>query len=203
MQRTAFLTVSCLFWCWAEATYGAGISREAAAHMAAANAAAAATATTTVKANGTSSPGYPAYYYHGQPQPQAAHPGMEVERDPRQWLSAGYGGYGAPFYGGGGLGLGGLGGTDMLLTCLLVVLGIGVIGLPFLLLIFSAFTGGQGGLNFIPPTTTTTVAGRKRRDLHALFPKVNPEAQDKLFGILENFAKSSDKMDYIKKLIEA
>ena len=89
----------------------------------------------------------------------------------------------------------------MILTCLLVVLGIGVIGLPFLLLILSAFTGGNG-VNFIPPTTTTTVAGRRRRDLAAsLFPAINPDLQGKLLSILTNFYKASDKMQSLKKLL--
>lgn len=89
----------------------------------------------------------------------------------------------------------------MILTCLLVVLGIGVIGLPFLLLILSAFTGGQG-VNFIPPTTTTTVAGRKRREAAAsIFPSINPELQTKLLDILTNFYKASDTMSSFKKLL--
>jgi hypothetical protein len=98
------------------------------------------------------------------------------------------------------MGLGMWGGTEMILTCLLVVLGIGVIGLPFLLLIFSAFTGGQG-VNFMPPTTTTTVAGRRKREA-AFFPDVNPTLQTKLLDILANFYKASDKMQSFKKLLD-
>lgn len=151
--------------------------------------------TTTRITNGSSATGYPHYVYH-----QPGQPGIQVEvgadpnRDPRQWLA---GGYGYPGYGGLGLGLGG---TEMLLTCLLVILGIGVIGLPFLLLIFSAFTGGQG-VNFIPPTTTTTVAGRKKREIESIFPKINPDVQSKLFGILDTFFKASDKMKHFKTLV--
>lgn len=191
-RTNIFFLLTCSFlWCWAQATVVAGLTREAVAQMSA-NAAAAG----IVKANGTAN-GHPTYYYH--------HNGMEVERDPRQWLNAGYG-YAQPGLGGYGLGTGGFGGTEMLLTCLLVVLGIGVIGLPFLLLIFSAFTGGQGGgLNFIPPTTTTTVAGRKKREalLNSIFPSaVHPDTQEKLLGILENFYKATDKMEYIKRLMD-
>lgn len=83
----------------------------------------------------------------------------------------------------------------------MVILGIGVIGLPFLLLIFSAFTGGQG-VNFIPPTTTTTVAGRKRREIESIFPSTNPNIQSKLFNILTNFYKASDKMKILKKFLD-
>lgn len=156
------------------------------------------TTTTTRITNGSSATGYPHYVYHqGQPQPGIqVEVGSDPSRDPRQWLAGGYGGY--PGYGG-GLGLG-LGGTEMLLTCLLVILGIGVIGLPFLLLIFSAFTGGQG-VNFIPPTTTTTVAGRKKREVESMFPKINPDVQSKLFGILETFMKASDKMKHFKNMV--
>lgn len=168
----------------------AGITRSATTeHLAAAKSAAGG----TVQANGTERAGYPAYYYH----PGAA--GAEVDRDPRQWMT-GYG-YGSPM---GSFGLGGFGGgSEMLLTCLLVVLGIGVIGLPFLLLIFSAFTGGQGGVNFIPPTTTTTVAGRKRRDvLNDIFPDVHPLNKEKVFETFMQFIAADDKMEYIKKLID-
>ena len=83
----------------------------------------------------------------------------------------------------------------------MVILGIGVIGLPFLLLIFSAFTGGQG-VNFIPPTTTTTVAGRKRREASSIFPSTNPGIQGKLLDILTTFYKASDKMKIFKKLLD-
>lgn len=156
--------------------------------------------TTTRITNGSSATGYPHYVYHQGP----GQPGVQVEvgadpnRDPRQWLAGGYGGYPGVGYGG-GLGLG-LGGTEMLLTCLLVILGIGVIGLPFLLLIFSAFTGGQG-VNFIPPTTTTTVAGRKKREAESMFPRINPDVQSKLFGILDTFFKASDKMKHFKNMV--
>lgn len=154
--------------------------------------------------NGSAS-GHPHFFYPGQQAgltTNAHQPHVTIEadgRDPRQWMNGGYGsmGYGAPMW----PGLGMFGGTEMILTCLLVVLGIGVIGLPFLLLILSAFTGGQG-VNFIPPTTTTTVAGRKRRDTAAnLFPSINPDIQAKLLDILTNFYKASDKMSSFKKLL--
>lgn len=188
-SKNLFLLTSSLLWCWAQATVG--LTREAVAQM---SASAAAAASQAVKANGTAY-GHPAYYYHPNGM------GGEIERDPRQWLN-GYG-YASPGLGY-GLGSGTGIGTEMLLTCLLVVLGIGVIGLPFILLIFSAFTGGQGGgLNFIPPTTTTTVAGRKKRELlNAVFPNVHLDTQEKLLGIMDNFYKSNDKMDYIKKLMD-
>ena len=146
--------------------------------------------------NGSAS-GHPQFFYPGHITGHSSHqPGvtMEADRDPRQWLNAGYG-YGSPY-----MGLGMWGGTEMILTCLLVVLGIGVIGLPFILLIFSAFTGGQG-VNFMPPTTTTTVAGRRKRDA-SIFPDVNPDLQSKLFEILSNFYKASDKMQSFKKLLD-
>lgn len=153
--------------------------------------------------NGSAS-AHPNFFYPGQNgglTPNAHQPQVTIEadgRDPRQWMTGGYGGmgYGSPMF----PGLGMFGGTEMILTCLLVVLGIGVIGLPFILLILSAFTGGQG-VNFIPPTTTTTVAGRKRRDAAAnLFPSINPDLQAKLLDILTNFYKASDKMSSFKKL---
>lgn len=65
---------------------------------------------------------------------------------------------------------------------------------------FSAFTGQ--GVNFIPPTTTTTVAGRKRREAESIFPKVNPDLQGKLVDILTNFYKASDKFKVLKKLLD-
>ena len=148
--------------------------------------------------NGSAS-GHPQFFYPGNIAGHSSHqPGVavEVDRDPRQWLNAGYG-YGSPYYG-----LGMWGGTEMILTCLLVVLGIGVIGLPFLLLIFSAFTGGQGGLNFMPPTTTTTVAGRRKREASSIFPDVNPDLQSKLLDILGNFYRASDKMQSFKKFLD-
>ncbi|KAI1290247.1 hypothetical protein HDE_08375 [Halotydeus destructor] len=178
-----------------------GLSRDTAAQMAAHMAAMASTASaSTVKANGTerSGTGYPpgAGYtaYYGQP--------IVDDRDPRQWMTGGYGGYGGGY---GGMPMLGFGGHEMLLTCLLVVLGIGVVGLPFLLLIFSAFAGGAGGgLNFIPPTTTTTVAGRRKREILAhLFPATNPQSQEKLLEVLTNFYRATDKMDFFKKLVES
>lgn len=155
--------------------------------------------------NGSAS-GHPHFFYPGQNAGLSAHAGHQPQvtieadgRDPRQWMTGGYGYGAAPFPTFPGLGM--FGGTEMILTCLLVVLGIGVIGLPFLLLILSAFTGGQG-VNFIPPTTTTTVAGRKRRDTAAnLFPSINPDLQAKLLDILTNFYKASDKMSSLKKLL--
>ena len=80
-------------------------------------------------------------------------------------------------------------------TTLLVILGIGVIGLPFLLLIFSAFTGSQGA-NFMSPNfmspATTTVAGRKRRD--AFSSSLHPIIQSKLVDIMKKFSTAPDKM---------
>jgi len=146
--------------------------------------------------NGSAS-GHPQFFYPGNVASHQVPVPVEAERDSRQWLNGAYGGYGgmgSPYY---GLGL--WGGSELILTCLLVVLGIAVIGLPFLLLIFSAFTGGQG-VNFMPPTTTTTVAGRRKREA-SIFPHVNPDLQSKLFDILGNFYKASDKMQSFKKLL--
>ena len=86
-------------------------------------------------------------------------------------------------------------------TTLLVILGLGVIGLPFIFLMFSAFSGQ--GVNFMNPTTTTTIAGRKRREASSsIFPKINPQVQNKLLDILDNFYKASDKVKMFKKLLQ-
>lgn len=54
----------------------------------------------------------------------------------------------------------------------------------------------------MPPTTTTTVAGRKRRDLNSILPNVNPDIQAKVLQVLTNFYKSSDKVQLLKKLLD-
>lgn len=168
----------------------------------------------------------------------------ELERDPRHWLGglgsgamSGYGGY-APFsYGGGSLFSSG-GGIETAIVCLLVVVGIGVIGLPMLLLLFSVFSNNNmsnapsAGFNFIPPTSTTTVTGRRRKrspephlsdqllgrlsnrlsELSSmtevtaltdqLLGNIRPELREKASMVLKNFAAAEDKMEYIKKLIQ-
>lgn len=70
--------------------------------------------------NGSAASGHPQFFY---PTPQQSV--VEEGRDPRQWLNS-YGGYGSPYMGGMGLGM--WGGAELILTCLLVILGIGVIG---------------------------------------------------------------------------
>jgi hypothetical protein len=62
--------------------------------------------------------------------------------------------------------------------------------------------GLGGGLNLVP-TTTTTVAGRKRRNIESLLPEVNPALRQKLFNIFENFVETPDKIKMIDKLIES
>lgn len=91
-------------------------------------------------------------------------------RDPRQWLG-GYtgGGYSSPWaYGAGNSWLSnGFGSIEAFVVCLLVIVGIGVLGFPLMLLLFSLFSTGLGtqanGFNFIPPSSTTTVNGRRKR----------------------------------------
>ncbi|CAG2100016.1 unnamed protein product [Medioppia subpectinata] len=102
----------------------------------------------------------------------------DTERDGRQFA----GGYSPGF--GGDYGLTGFGGPlEAIIIGLCVVAGFGIIGIPFILLFLSFFnggglgtTGGIGGLNLVP-TTTTTVAGRKRREINSLLPEVNPMLQ--------------------------
>lgn len=87
----------------------------------------------------------------------------EYERDPRQWLG-GYGsGYSSsPFGYGNGWLSSGFGSVEAIVVCLLVIVGVGVLGFPMLLLLFSLFSNGLGtpttGFNFIPPSSTTTVS---------------------------------------------
>ena len=125
----------------------------------------------------------------------------ELERDPRLWLSGlgggggGGAGYGySPFsYGGSSLFSGG--GVEAAVVCLLVVVGIGVIGLPMLLLVFSMFNNNMsnnpsGGFNFIPPTSTTTVTGRRRRSAEANGTQTGPVTMvDKLARRLVDLGK--------------
>ena len=86
----------------------------------------------------------------------------EYDRDPRQWLG-GYGYTSSPFsgYGNNGWLSNGFGSVEAIVVCLLVIVGVGVIGFPMLLLLFSLFSTGlgtpAGGFNFIPPSSTTTV----------------------------------------------
>ena len=91
----------------------------------------------------------------------------EYDRDPRQWSLGGYGGGGgggysnSPFstYGNGWLS-NGFGSVEAIVVCLVVIVGVGVLGFPMLLLLFSLFSSGLGtqtaGFNFIPPSSTTT-----------------------------------------------
>lgn len=72
--------------------------------------------------NGSAASGHPQFFYPTTHQTIVGEEG----RDPRQWLNSygGMGGYGSPY----GMGLGMFGGAELILTCLLVILGIGVIG---------------------------------------------------------------------------
>lgn len=164
----------------------------------------------------------------------------EYDRDPRQWL----GGYSAsPFGGAAGYGnngwlSGGFGSAEAIAVCLLVIVGVGVLGFPMLLLLFSLFSTGLGtpatGFNFIPPSSTTTVTGRRKRsttneplspslmkrllevnsmnDLLALqelnglselvMANVKPEIREKAVQYFKQFTQASDKLDYLKKIIQ-
>lgn len=87
----------------------------------------------------------------------------EYERDPRQWLGGYGGGYSnSPWGYGNGWLSNGFGGVEAIVVCLLVIVGVGVLGFPMLLLLFSLFSTGLGtpttGFNFIPPSSTTTVS---------------------------------------------
>lgn len=161
----------------------------------------------------------------------------EYDRDPRQWLG-GYG-YSSPFggYGNNGWLSNGFGSVEAIVICLLVIVGVGVLGFPMLLLLFSLFSTGLGtpttGFNFIPPSSTTTVNGRRKRstneqlspslmkrlleinsvnDLLALqelnglselvMANVKPELREKAIQYFKQFTQASDKMEYIKKIIQ-
>ncbi|XP_074605650.1 uncharacterized protein LOC141858718 [Brevipalpus obovatus] len=124
----------------------------------------------------------------------------DYERDPRQWLTQGYSGYTGssmtPFSGG----------VEAIAIGFLIALGIGAIGLPLMILLYSMFIGNNNsGFNFVPPATTTTVSGRKRRDVvsEAMFPNVNPQIQGKLFEIYKQFTDSTEKMDILKRLFKS
>lgn len=130
----------------------------------------------------------------------------ELERDPRQWLSglggAGAAGYGySPFsYGGSSLFSGG-GGMEAAVICLLVVVGIGVVGLPMLLMLFSMFNNNMsnapsGGFNFIPPTSTTTVTGRRRRSADA----ASGQATGSIASTVDRFARRLVEMGRLNEL---
>jgi hypothetical protein len=102
-------------------------------------------------------------------------------------------------------GLGSFGGPiEAIIIGLCVVFGLGIIGIPIFLLILTLFqnNGLGGGLNLVP-TTTTTVAGRKRRNIESLLPEVNPALRQKLFNIFENFIETPDKIKMIDKLLES
>ena len=122
-----------------------------------------------------------------------------VERDPRQWYSYGYQ---APA----GVSYGLSSGLETVLIGLLVFLTLGIIGLPLLLLSIS-YIGSSfpGSYNFIPPTTTTTVNGKRKRDLFQskLFRNENPFLQNKLMEIFQQFLRSSDKINFMGKLTQS
>ncbi|RWS16623.1 hypothetical protein B4U79_03167 [Dinothrombium tinctorium] len=114
-----------------------------------------------------------------------------VDRDPRQWLSGAYGYYSPYTYGGYGTGL------DAITIGLALAIGVGILGLPILLICLMMFSGSvQSGLNFVPPTTTTTVAGRKKRSSaqSSISDLINPYVQEKLSTVIENFQKAAERM---------
>lgn len=123
----------------------------------------------------------------------------DFERDPRQWFGGGYGSYGSgltPFNGG----------VEAIAIGLLIALGIGAIGLPLMILLYSMFLGNSNsGFNFVPPATTTTVSGRKRRDLmpEMMFPNLNPQLQVKMYDVFKQFTAAQDKMDFLKNMIKS
>lgn len=122
----------------------------------------------------------------------------DFERDPRQWMGTPYAGYGAtlpPLSGG----------LEAIAIGLLIALGLGIIGFPLIILLFSLFIGNTGsGFNFVPPATTTTVTGRKRREaLEKMFPQINPAIQGKLMSVFEQFVSAPDKVAYLKKMLES
>uniref|UniRef100_T1JYS0 Uncharacterized protein n=1 Tax=Tetranychus urticae TaxID=32264 RepID=T1JYS0_TETUR len=115
----------------------------------------------------------------------------DYERDPRQWM-------GTPYTGPYGASVAPLtGGLEAIAIGLLIALGIGIIGFPLVLLLFSLFLGNTGsGLSFVPPASQTTVTGRKRRDvLGNMFPQVPPQFQDKLIKMFTQFTDAPDKMN--------
>lgn len=122
----------------------------------------------------------------------------DYDRDPRQWMNTPYAGYAAslpPL----------TNGLEAIAIGLLIALGLGIIGFPLVILLFSLFLGNSGSaFNFVPPATTTTVTGRKRRDtLEQMFPQVNPQIHEKLLGIYEQFTKAPDKISYLKKMLDS
>lgn len=121
----------------------------------------------------------------------------DFERDPRQWYSAAYNypSSMSPFSGG----------IEAIGVGFLIALGIGAIGLPLLILLYSMFLGNtNSGFNFVPPATTTTVQGRKRRDLsEKMFAQMNPDLRGKLLEIYKQFTSGQDKVELVKKLINS
>lgn len=108
-------------------------------------------------------------------------------------MSYGYGSYGSP--------------VEMFIIALIIIIGIGIVGWPFMILIASLYSGNTA-LNFVPPTTTTTVTGRRKRDsamfpLAALFDNLNPDVARRLADIFERVVKSEDKLSLISELLGA
>jgi len=120
----------------------------------------------------------------------------DYERDPRQWL-------GTPYAGAYGAALPPLsGGLEAIAIGLLIALGLGIIGFPLVILLFSLFLGNTGTFNFVPPATTTTVSGRKRREaMEQLFPHINSQLHSKIISLYEQFSSAPDKIAYLKKIL--
>lgn len=122
----------------------------------------------------------------------------DFERDPRQWYANAqaynYPSSLSPFSGG----------IEAIGVGLLIAIGIGAIGLPLIILLYSMFLGNSNaGFNFVPPATTTTVQGRKRRDLEEkMFNKANPNLRGKLFDVYKQFTSAQDKFEYVKNLLQ-
>ncbi|XP_074600949.1 uncharacterized protein LOC141854977 [Brevipalpus obovatus] len=116
----------------------------------------------------------------------------DYERDPRQWLGTPYGATLPPLSGG----------LEAIAIGLLIALGLGIIGFPLVILLFSLFLGNTGSFNFVPPATTTTVTGRKRREaMEQLFPQINSQLHSKIISLYEQFSSAPDKMAYLKKFL--
>lgn len=126
----------------------------------------------------------------------------DYDRDPRQWIGTPYAGAYSAY----GAAIPPLSNSlEAIAIGLLIALGLGIIGFPVIILLFSLFLGNTGSaFNFIPPATTTTVTGRKRRDtLEQLFPQINPQIHEKILGIYEKFTNAPDKLNYLRKLLDS
>lgn len=97
----------------------------------------------------------------------------------------------------------GAGPIEAIIIGLLVVAGFSIVGFPLLFLFMNMFNGYNAGTGLnVVPTTTTTVAGRRKREAEAIFGKSNPMIQDKLISILDSFAETPNKFKMIENLLQ-